>query len=95
MRLIFNAHWSRENAIRASKQLTQTAKFLVEALIEGQLTEQQLIDAETALSQGNQNPDRSILERLKTDGLDGAGEPLFPDLDQLYQLLEEAEDDAC
>ena len=76
-----------------SGYLTQAAKFLVEVLIEGLLTEQQLIDAETALSKGDQNPDRTILERLKTDGLDGEGAPLFPDLDQLYQLLEEAADD--
>ena len=76
----------RENAIRASKSLTQAAKFLVEALIEGQLTEQQLIDAEN-----NTAANRAILERLKTDGFDGNGEPLFPDIDQLEQLLEAAD----
>ncbi|WP_448218681.1 hypothetical protein [Endozoicomonas sp. 2B-B] len=77
----------RENCIRACKALTQAAKFLVEALIEGQLTEQQLIQAESSAT-----ANRALLERLKTDGFDGKGEPLFPDIDQLEQLLEEAAD---
>jgi hypothetical protein len=34
------------------------------------------------------------LARLKTDGLDGTGEPLFPDLDQLYDLLDKAGGDS-
>ncbi|WOG30241.1 hypothetical protein [Endozoicomonas sp. 8E] len=32
------------------------------------------------------------MEHLKTDGFDGASEPLFPDIDQLEPLLEEATD---
>ena len=75
-------------ATKLSKKLSDAAKLLVEALIEGQLTEQQLIAAENSTT-----ANRAILERLKTDGLDGNGEPLFPDIDQLEQLLEEAVDD--
>jgi len=39
------------------------------------------------LQAGNDTVDRNILARLKTDGLDGKGQPLFADLDQLYALL--------
>ena len=78
-------------ARRMSKQLLASAKLLVESLIEGQITEAQLIDAQQALEAGDDSLDRAILARLKTDGLDGAGEPLFPDLDQLYDLLERAQ----
>ncbi len=58
-----------------------------EARIEGQLTEQQLIQAESS-----ETANRALLERLTTDGFDGDGKPLFPDIDQLEHLLEEAVD---
>lgn len=77
-------------ALWFSKKLTNAAKFLVEALIEGQLTEADLIIAEQALQAGNNQLDRQILNRLKTDGVDGQGQALFSDLDQLYSLLEQA-----
>jgi type I restriction enzyme S subunit len=70
---------------------TFTAKILVEALIEGQIDESLLIAAQDQLQSGNDSLDRSILARLKTDGLDGSGSPLFADLDQLYALLAQAE----
>lgn len=75
-------------ARQLTNRLAQSAKYLVEALIEGKITEQELIDAET-----NPANNHGLLERLKTDGLDGQGEPLFPDIDQLEQLLKEAADD--
>jgi len=81
----------QESAIRASKALTTMAKFLVEALIEGHLSEAELIAAEQALQSGNDQLDRHILNRLKTDGFDGQGQALFSDLDQLYSLLEQAD----
>lgn len=59
----------------------------VEALIEGQLTEKQLIQAESS-----ETSNRALLKRLETDGFDGSGEPLFPGIDQLEQLLEKATD---
>ncbi|MFQ1742306.1 hypothetical protein ACK38Q_06325 [Aeromonas veronii] len=78
-------------AIKLSQRLTSTAKLLVEDLIEGQITEAQLIAAEQALQAGNDMLDRKILSRLKTDGIDGDGAALFSDLDELYRLLALAE----
>lgn len=79
------------NRIRAChRSLVRGSKCIVEALIEGHLTKQQLIDAQKALDADDNSLDRDILSRLKTDGIDGEGEPLFPDLDQLYELLERA-----
>lgn len=78
-------------AIKLSQRLTSTAKLLVEDLIEGQITEAQLIAAEQALQNGNDTLDRKILGRLKTDGIDGEGAALFSDLDELYRLLALAE----
>jgi len=83
----------QERAIRASKSLTAAAKYLVESLIEGQLTEAELLTAEKALQAGNDRLDRLILSRLNTDGIDGQGPALFGDLDELYQLLTQAEGD--
>ncbi len=80
-------------ACEVATQLTHTAKLLVEALIEGQLTEAELIAAEQALQTGNDQLDRRILNRLKTDGVDGQGSVLFGDLDELYHLLTQAEGD--
>lgn len=77
-------------AEKLSQRLTNAAKLFVEALIEGSLTEADLIAAEQALQTGNDQLDRSILNRLKTYGIDGQGQPLLSDLDQLYSLLEQA-----
>lgn len=71
--------------------LTTAAKLLVEALIEGQITESDLINAQQALEAGDAGPDRAILARLRTDGLDGNEAPLFPDLDRIAALLEQVE----
>lgn len=74
-------------ACEVATRLTNTAKFLVEALIEGVVTEQQLICAQQALDVEDNSLDRNILGRLTTKGLDSEGDPLFADLDQLYDLL--------
>ncbi len=78
-------------AYRYAKFLTQVAKTLVEALIEGQLTEQQLIQAQQALEDGDNSLDQAILSKLSAEGyaIEGAT-PLFGDVDELYSLLEEA-----
>lgn len=81
---------SARRAYRYSRFLTICAKQLVEALIEGQLAEAELIAAEQALQAGNDQPDHRILNRLKTDGIDGQGAALFGDLDELYRLLAQA-----
>lgn len=80
-------------ACQVATQLTNAAKLLVEALIEGQLTEAELIAAEQALQAGNDQLDRRVLNRLKVDGIDGQGPALFGDLDELYHLLTQAEGD--
>jgi len=80
-------------AVKLSQRLTNAAKLLVEALIEGQLTEAELIAAEQALQTGNDQIDRRILSRLKADGINGQGAALFADLDELYRLLAQAEGD--
>ncbi len=78
-------------ACELATQLTTAAKLLVESLIEGHLTEANLITAEQALQAGNNHLDRQILNRLKSDGVDGQGQALFSDLDQLYSLLQQAD----
>ncbi|HCU1240448.1 TPA: restriction endonuclease subunit S [Morganella morganii] len=74
-----------------AKMLTEAAKTLVEALIEGQLTERQLIQAQQALEDGDNSLDQAILSKLSAEGyaIEGAT-PLFSDVDELYSLLEEA-----
>ncbi|QNI25919.1 restriction endonuclease subunit S [Vibrio alginolyticus] len=76
-------------AYRYAKFLTQAAKTLVESLIEGQLTEQQLIQAQQTLDDGDNSSDQAILSKLSSEGyaIDGA-KPLFSDIDELYRLLE-------
>lgn len=84
---------SARRAYRYSRFLTICAKQLVEALIEGQLAETELIAAEQALQAGNDQLDRRVLNRIKVDGIDGKGPVLFSDLDELYRLLTQAEGD--
>jgi type I restriction enzyme S subunit len=90
----FNSLYEQwHKAKKSSELLTEAAKLLVEALIEGQLTEAELIAAEQALQAGNDQLDRRVLNRLKADGIDGQGPALFGDLDELYHLLTQAEED--
>lgn len=72
-------------------KLTTSAKTLVEALIEGQLTEQQLVQTQQALDDGDNSLDQAILSKLSSEGyaIEGAT-PLFSDIDELYRLLENA-----
>ena len=78
-------------AYRYSKFLTEVAKTLVEALIEGQLTEEQLIQAQQALEDGDNTLDKAILSKLSSEGyaVEGAA-PLFSGIDELYRLLASA-----
>lgn len=86
LRYVRRAYWY-------SRYLTTAAKLLVEALIEGQLTEAQLIAAQDSLQASDDSLDRAILARLKTDGVDGQGQPLFADLDDLYTLLAQEQEE--
>lgn len=78
-------------AVTLAQRLTKAAKAMVEALIEEGVDETQIISAQQGLEAGNNELDRALLARMKSDGFDGDGESLFPDLDQLYVLLDQAE----
>lgn len=82
-------------ALDFSSYLTTAAKLLVEALIEGQITENELKTAQEALQRGDREPDQLILSRLTRKGFDVKGEPpLFPDLDTLYQAIDQLNADS-
>lgn len=78
-------------ACELASSLTTAAKYIVESLVDGRIDEEALIAAGSELAMGMQFADRAILSRLKVDGFDGAGQPLIPDLDQLYGLVCQAE----
>jgi len=69
-----------------AKSLVNCARLLVEALIEGKITEAELIAAGK-----DADADRALLARLRDDGLDGAGTRLFPDIDALFELIEQVQ----
>jgi hypothetical protein len=72
--------------------LVSGAKLLVEALIEGKVTEDELVNAQKALERGDRAIDHAILSRLTEDGIDVADKPpLFADLDALYAIIDEAQ----
>ena len=74
-----------------STQLIDAAITLVDALIEGQLTEDQLIQAQQALEDGDNTLDKAILSKLSSEGYAVEGTaPLFSDIDELYHLLASA-----
>lgn len=81
----------QSNAVNMAKLLVESARSLVEFLIDGKLTEQLLIGAQNSLEAGDISLDREILARLTTKGLDSDGDPLFSDLDQLYDLLAQSQ----
>lgn len=86
----FNHHL----CLNIAKQLTTSAKLLVEGLIEGLVTEAELIAAQQGLEAGDTEADAAILRRLKTDGLDGKGQPLFGDVERVYELLGQASNES-
>ena len=81
-----------QKAYFLSDMLVAAAKSLVEALIDREITEDDLSDVQLQLEQGDQTNDRLILGRLYEGGLDAADtRPLFPDLDCYYETLQMAE----
>lgn len=73
----------QEKALRSSQQLIQAAKLLVEALIEGTITEADLL-----VAAADPAADRALLARLTRAGLDVADStPLFPDAAALDALV--------
>ena len=87
-----------ENAQReyfASDLLVIAAKLIVEALIEGRVTEDEIAAAQIQLEHGDQTGDRAILARLFNDGMDTTeGKRLFSDLDAHYETLQLAEENS-
>jgi type I restriction enzyme S subunit len=80
---------AKEVKLRSSSRLTIAAKLLVEALIEGQVIESDLVAAQKALEAGDRSVDREILSRLTRKGMDVTDQPpLFPDLEELYNALD-------
>jgi type I restriction enzyme S subunit len=81
-----------QNAYFLSDKLLIATRLLVEALMEGAITEDELSNALTGIKQGDQSGDREILGRLCEGGIDAtATRPLFPDLDAYYETLRVAE----
>ena len=74
-------------AIRFAVRLGLGAKFFVEALIEGRITDAELAAAQQALDSGDPAPDRALLTRLTRAGFDLPGDMLFPDLEALATTL--------
>jgi type I restriction enzyme S subunit len=78
------------DCLRLSSSLVTGAKSLVEALIDGKVTETDLVQAQESLERHDRCPDRALLARLTTQGMDiQDATPLFPDLDKLYELLDQ------
>ena len=91
---IGNAVRQADDCSHWASRLLSLACRLVEALIEGRITENELCEAYVALNAGDRQADSSILERMTVGGLDVSHEsPLFPDLDGLYAAIDEAERD--
>ena len=87
---ISNKYIYAKNFSIISSALTTAAKYLVEALIEGKLTETELKNTQTALQEEDIEPDKAILAKLTRQGYDIPDQPaLFPDLDALYEAIKE------
>jgi hypothetical protein len=83
--------WAQRDYFAAEKLIT-AARLLVEALIDGRLSEDDLRAAEQEWEQGNRELDRAILSRITISGVDTEGAPpLFTDLNALYATIDEAE----
>jgi type I restriction enzyme S subunit len=76
--------------VRAAQYMVVLAKFLVEHLIEGSISEADLVTAQTSLDAGDRNADREILKSLRQSDAPGA-KPLITDVDGLYALLDDSE----
>jgi len=75
-------------ALDVSARLTIASTLLVESLINGQISEADLQAAQLALESGDRAPDKAILLALRS-GTAADAQPLIPDLDGLYALLDE------
>lgn len=78
-------------AREGSRALLVAARSLVERLIEGQVSEANLVAAQKALETGDRRADRDILGAFRQSDAPDA-KPLIADLDGLYALLDESEE---
>jgi type I restriction enzyme S subunit len=79
-----------DQSLLLAKMLTRAVKVLVENLIEGRISEADLIAAQKALDAGDRSADRKILKALRQSDAPGA-KPLITDVDGLYALLDDSE----
>jgi type I restriction enzyme S subunit len=78
-------------ASELATKLIQSSKLIVESLIEGKISETQLVEAQQALEESDNSKDRIILNKLTDKGyLADSGKLLFDDLDKLYELIDDA-----
>ena len=77
---------------KIEKSLIKSAKNIVENLIDGHITDQYLVDAQKALESGDNSLDRALLSQLTNTGFNDGGKPLFDDLDQFYDLLNQSKE---
>ncbi|MEZ9072351.1 hypothetical protein AB4086_13180 [Vibrio splendidus] len=83
-----------QKAYFESSALIEAAKLLVESLIEKDINEGEVIAAQQALENDDITRDKVILRKLTAKGYAVKDtKPLFSDLDELYGLLEEAQQD--
>lgn len=76
----------------AADQLVCAAKLLMEALISGQITADELLAAQSQMEQGVSIADQSILVRLCEGGIDAVGtKRVFPDVHAFYDALQLAD----
>lgn len=78
------------SALSGSRGLTVVATSLVENLIDGHITEAELVAAQKALEAGDRSADREILKSLRQSDAPDAM-PLIADVDALYSLLDGSE----
>jgi len=80
-----------QNGYLYSQKLLKMSTSLVESVIDGIISEEELIQAQNALEQGDTSLDRAILSLMTEEGYAVASsKPLFSDLDEFYDLLEQA-----
>ncbi|WNG39310.1 hypothetical protein F0U61_40830 [Archangium violaceum] len=78
------------SALSASRGLTLVATTLVERLMDGRITEADLVATQKALESGDRSADREILKALRQSDAPDA-KPLIADVDALYALLDASE----
>jgi type I restriction enzyme S subunit len=87
---ILNLLKIEDAALRAALKLSSSATTLVEHLIDGRVTEADLVAAQKALEAGDRRADSEILKALRQSDAPDA-KPLIADVDTLYALLDDPE----